>query len=242
MVDPTRQPTKTTPPAGILLFQWLFRGLLFLWGSVVLGLAVSVGATWLTTKRFDATGTPLGWVIQYLPVVFACGGVLLMLTIGSGMLGRQRESSDSHPVPSPPTPKDRRALIQRLHKEYHKQIIASLGEVKKMALALRWPVDLPDENFLPPPASILQAYNEADYGLLILGDPGAGKSTLLRELALALLERAELDADQPVPVIVNLSSWAIEKGSLVEWLVKLWPDVCFTPRLHGQYWLDQPTR
>jgi hypothetical protein len=223
MVDPTRQPTKTTPPARIRLFQWLFRGLLFLWGTVVLGFASSVGATWFTTKEFDATGTPLGWVIQHLPVVFACSGVLLVLTIVSGVLGRQRESFDSYSVLSPPAQKNRHGLIQQLRNEYEGQRSESIQGAALMSLALQVRKDMSSEWFLPPPTSIVQAYEKANFGLLLLGAPGAGKSTLLRDLALELLAHAEQDTDQPVPVIMNLSSWAIKKPPLTVWVVdRLW--------------------
>ncbi|HBE28467.1 MAG TPA: hypothetical protein DDW25_06195, partial [Ktedonobacter sp.] len=43
---------------------------------------------------------------------------------------------------------------------------------------------------------------------LLLGAPGTGKSTALCELAHELLLRAEQDPTHPLPVIVNLSSWA----------------------------------
>jgi hypothetical protein len=99
MADPLRQPTAPPRSAWIRLCQWLSRGLLFIWVTVVLGLALNVGATWLTTKGFDVTGTPLGWIIQHLPVAFACSGVLLVLTIVSGVLGRHSESFDSHSLP-----------------------------------------------------------------------------------------------------------------------------------------------
>jgi serine/threonine protein kinase len=44
--------------------------------------------------------------------------------------------------------------------------------------------------------------------LLILGDPGSGKTTLLLELCRDLLMRAEGDDRLPIPVVLNLASWA----------------------------------
>jgi len=57
-------------------------------------------------------------------------------------------------------------------------------------------------------------------GLLILGEPGAGKTTLLVELAAQLADRAELDASQPLPLYLPLSTWAIKKRPLGEWVVE----------------------
>ena len=95
-----------------------------------------------------------------------------------------------------------------------------------------WRMDVSDEDSLPAPASIVQAYDDAGRGLLILGAPGAGKSTLLRELASELLSRAEDDTTQPVPVMVNLSSWAIKKPPLTAWIVnQLWETYNLPPRL-----------
>jgi predicted NACHT family NTPase len=44
--------------------------------------------------------------------------------------------------------------------------------------------------------------------LLILGAPGSGKTTTLLELARSLIAASEAHADEPVPVVLNLSSWA----------------------------------
>lgn len=81
MADQLRQPTASQRNAWAYLRYWLFRGLQFIWVTVVLGLALNVGATWLTTKEFDPTGTPLGWIMQHLPIALTCGGILLVLTI-----------------------------------------------------------------------------------------------------------------------------------------------------------------
>jgi len=56
----------------------------------------------------------------------------------------------------------------------------------------------------------------------------------LRELASELLTRAEVDATQPIPVNVNLSSWAIKKPplTLTAWMVdRLWETYNIPPHL-----------
>lgn len=65
-----------------------------------------------------------------------------------------------------------------------------------------------------------QVYDDADGELLILGAPGSGKTTLLLELARDLLFRAEQDEDHPIPVVFNLSSWAMKRQTLSDWLVE----------------------
>ena len=62
------------------------------------------------------------------------------------------------------------------------------------------------------------------YGsLLILGEPGSGKTMALLQLAEKLLADATHDPLVPIPVIFNLSSWAIEQKPLKEWILEeLW--------------------
>ena len=92
---------------------------------------------------------------------------------------------------------------------------------------------------LPPGTSIVQAYDEAAQGLLILGESGAGKTTLLLDLASELLTRAEENPVHPVPVILNLSSWASKKSVLAAWLIDQLQLVYGVPARLGQVWLEQ---
>ncbi|BDA65942.1 hypothetical protein CAL7716_001080 [Calothrix sp. PCC 7716] len=56
--------------------------------------------------------------------------------------------------------------------------------------------------------------------LLILGEPGAGKTISLLQMAKKLILRAEVDSSQPIPVVLNLSSWISEKLTITAWVVK----------------------
>ncbi len=56
--------------------------------------------------------------------------------------------------------------------------------------------------------------------LLILGEPGSGKTMTLLQLAERLLDAAEADPAQPTPVVLNLSSWAMQQGALPDWMVE----------------------
>jgi predicted NACHT family NTPase len=56
--------------------------------------------------------------------------------------------------------------------------------------------------------------------LLILGEPGAGKTTTLLELTRDLIARAEQDVNHLIPVVFNLSSWAVQRQKLADWLVE----------------------
>lgn len=69
--------------------------------------------------------------------------------------------------------------------------------------------------------SILNVFQREDVAgrLLILGKPGAGKTTTYLELANELLEIAESDVKQPIPILFNLSSWKDNEQSIADWVV-----------------------
>jgi Effector-associated domain 7 len=97
--------------------------------------------------------------------------------------------------------------------------------------------DLP-ERTLAPGTPMIQVFDELQGSLLILGQPGAGKTTLLLELARDLIERARDDNTHPIPVVFNLSTWAMERKPIKEWMIeelRLRYDV---PRKVGATWIE----
>src|ERR1700689_2623486 len=66
---------------------------------------------------------------------------------------------------------------------------------------------------------ISQIFDEQASAFLLLGGPGTGKTTLLLELARDLLLRSEQDENQPIPAVFNLSSWAVRRQPIREWLM-----------------------
>ena len=61
-------------------------------------------------------------------------------------------------------------------------------------------------------------YDKVGRSMLILGEPGSGKTITLLELARDLIASARTDPTQPVPVVLNLSSWAGQP--LERWLIE----------------------
>ncbi len=110
--------------------------------------------------------------------------------------------------------------------------IQSADEINQWAIALQHPDTTPQT--LPAGTRILQVYNDADGDLLILGAPGSGKTTLLLELAHDLLSRAEKDEKHPIPVVFNLSSWAVKQQPLMKWFVDELVSTYRMPRKFGQ--------
>ncbi|MEM6520099.1 MAG: NACHT domain-containing protein [Cyanobacteria bacterium P01_D01_bin.71] len=96
---------------------------------------------------------------------------------------------------------------------------------------------------LPPNTHIADVFDRRDVGgkLLILGNPGSGKTTTMLDLAAVLIQRANDDPQQPIPVMVNLSSWQNANQSLIDWLInELKLKYGVSPKL-GKTWLAQKT-
>ncbi len=132
------------------------------------------------------------------------------------------------------TQANRRRLLRRvrafwvegvLQHSLHGAALIALGlQEQPDAIASPWSLALQAPAVAPRSLStgtrITQVYDATEGELLILGAPGSGKTTLLLELARDLLERAERDEAQPIPVVFNLSSWALKRQRLTDWLVE----------------------
>src|SRR5205085_6260604 len=147
---------------------------------------------------------------------------------------------------------DRIHMLRRLRLRYEQMLVQSLQGAVQVELGLTsrsaavqnaasLSFRLPDqpEQPLPPHTCIREAYELAEQELLILGEPGAGKSTLLLELAQHLVERAEQERSLPLPVILPLSSWAVRRLPLHDWM---WEQVALlydVPRHLSQQWVRE---
>ncbi|MBC8098002.1 MAG: TIR domain-containing protein [Armatimonadetes bacterium] len=94
------------------------------------------------------------------------------------------------------------------------------------------------DHALPTSADIYTIFEDLGRELLILGAPGAGKTVVMLQLARELLKRAGNDPAQPIPVVLNLSSWAQQRPALAEWLVwRLHTEYRVPPKV-GQRWVE----
>ncbi len=70
-------------------------------------------------------------------------------------------------------------------------------------------------------SQIADVFRRTGRALLILGAPGSGKTMTLLELAKDLVAEAERDEEKPIPMVVNLASWAEQQPELLEvWLAE----------------------
>jgi transcriptional regulator with XRE-family HTH domain len=149
----------------------------------------------------------------------------------SARLLAKNESSDRHIPTTSLQQENRRRMLGRLRHAYGELLDYSLQEIAWIELGLSGMPDAvqnatnrlvrlsqQDAQPLPPGTSILEVYETSERELLILGEPGAGKSTLLLHLAQKLVQRAEQEEAYPLPVILNLSTWAEHKPTLEDWM------------------------
>lgn len=104
-------------------------------------------------------------------------------------------------------------LDQSLHRVVNAALINLGKESQPDRVRSPWQMEMRSKarspHLLPPETTIQQVFDaaEIDRTLLILGEPGSGKTTTMLELAKSLVERAQASATQPVPLLLDLSSW-----------------------------------
>ena len=79
-------------------------------------------------------------------------------------------------------------------------------------------------------AHLADLFRASGRALLILGAPGSGKTVTLLELCRPILEGAEADPRRPVPVVLNLPTWAQKQAPLEE---------CIIDEMSRQYGLNR---
>jgi hypothetical protein len=87
---------------------------------------------------------------------------------------------------------------------------------------------------------ICAIFDNVDHRLLILGGPGSGKTFKLLELLRDLLVRAEENPSVPIPVVLNLSSWAAwadKKKTMADWLISELMSVYGIPYRLARHWV-----
>ena len=170
----------------------------------------------------------------------------------------QRDDRWTKLLPHPPSQtrpsrqeyRNRQALLNKvkqfwvkgvLERSLHNQILIELGlEERPDAVSHPWNMVLqtPDEEPQPLPqgTKVIELFDEIGEGrtLLILGEPGSGKTTTLLELTRDFIARAEQDIDHLIPVVFNLSSWAVKKHKIEDWLVEELNSKYQVPKKIGQ--------
>ncbi len=169
----------------------------------------------------------LGFLIRTLPGLKDSTEFIQNMFPGKQDVGRRREVSEA----SRNDPHNRENVLNAvqnswiegfLHQSIDREIRLLLG-IKKDAVPrfdrLRRRLGQADEP-VPVEQSIKDVYVTSGRKLLILGAPGSGKTITLLQLGEQLIAEARQDADKPLPLIFNLSSWGQHQGALADWLVE----------------------
>jgi DNA polymerase III delta prime subunit len=220
------------------------------WLLALAGVLFAVVVAGLARQRI---GGGLGWAKEHwltataVSTAAAVAGVLAPFVVH--WLERRRPAQAEKATHDP---RQRLVMLQRVRYKWITGVLEpSLAHAAQLALGLERRPDTLDlgarvlhrPDGPPRPLTegtqISQVFDQVGGGLLILGAPGAGKTTLLLELARELLDRAEQNPGEPIPVVVNLASWARERKELAAWLVDELADGYKVPRRIASAWVGQ---
>lgn len=157
-----------------------------------------------------------------------------------------------HGVRAEITRRNRAQMIQRVNTDWIEGVLAnSLYRLAKIDLGLESRPDLVDRpirtilHVQDEPAAVLnpgtpigKVFDEGGGALLILGPPGSGKTTLLLELTKDLIEQARNDSAKQIPVVFNLSTWAVDRSPLEQWLAYELRERYEVPSEIARSWID----
>ena len=183
----------------------------------------------------------LGKLAEKIGVVVQSGGTLNI------------ENFNFQGSPQNSRPRSERLLLQqvqaevssRLSQSLHNQVFINLGKEEQLQQVKRpWDFEVKLGSQvnakLDSDTTILDVFERDDIQgrLLILGKPGSGKTTTLLDLAQSLIKRASSNSDEPIPVLVGLSSWATKQQQIPEWLVEELKTKYGVRKDIGKQWLD----
>jgi predicted NACHT family NTPase len=138
----------------------------------------------------------------------------------------------------------KREVSERLQSSFHKSVVRNLLNDREAEQEQRlWDVEVKigrrSTYQLHPLTSVTQVFDDTDGKLLILGAPGAGKTTTLLQLAIELIDRAQKDDKQPIPLLLNFSSWTDDKPTLADWLLAELQSKYGVSVDIGKQWIDR---
>lgn len=201
---------------------------------ILINITLAAILLWIATRQWllpllPAQNRSLEDIKTLTDITF--GAITTICTVAALYISLTKEEKTAGKVsPEPIDPRSRRIMLDHveefwihgiLEKSLHGAALLDLG-LKEDPEALDYPWTIrreANQDPLPLGKPMLEIFKEIGLGrsLLILGAPGSGKTTMLLELARQLIERARQDDSEPIPVVVNLSSWN-EKQSLADWL------------------------
>ncbi len=89
-----------------------------------------------------------------------------------------------------------------------------------------------------PDKHLAGVFEESGRALLILGEPGSGKTVTLLSLLRTLLIDAESEPERPLPLFLDLSTWAVSRPPFREWLVAELNELYQISRKNSLPWIE----
>ncbi|WP_433687424.1 NACHT domain-containing protein [Micromonospora carbonacea] len=195
-----------------------------------------------------ATGAlPDGWT----PHLWLAWPALAVVVVAV-MVVEIRRARESAPVTGVAAAHARRVLLDRVRRYWISSVLdRSLHQEARIQLGVtasaddrRYPWTLRATHrggftgVLDGGASVAGLFERLDRAVVILGAPGSGKTTTLLELARELVDAAGRDPDVPIPVVLNLSSWATRRLPLEQWLAAELTERYGIPPRQATAWIE----
>ncbi|NJR38459.1 MAG: hypothetical protein HC781_05960 [Leptolyngbyaceae cyanobacterium CSU_1_4] len=170
---------------------------------------------------------------HFVPVTAACMGAIALLLMGLWLYLSRLLATRLTPIfydIKPLSPLQKKQLRQQLLDQVKREVAQVTAQPERLALThlphheLPWNGELrvgQKAVKLTLTRHLLEAFRQPQLAqrLLILGAAGAGKTTFLMNLVEAYLARSPADSDQPLPILLNLSSWTRECLSFEQWFL-----------------------
>lgn len=178
--------------------------------------------------------------------LFAIGTFL----IGVGYVTNKAASSVGEAsLTSEKLSKERQTVISQLRRDYVDDWLQSkLGDLPYIELEKEATPELVKRNSdalferryqVASTTPLNEIYENTPGGwLLVYGEPGAGKTTALLRLLGSLLQKAEGNAEKPLPVYLNLGAWAGEHQSFRDWLADEISRLYSVSKAAVYFWID----
>ena len=130
-----------------------------------------------------------------------------------------------------------------LDQSVHRAVLLQLPKQERPDAVQHRPWDIALETglhsrLIPPDKPIIDIFAQVGRALLILGPPGSGKTVTMLELCRDSIQLAETDPARPIPVVLNLSSWAHRNRSLRDWILDELNLKYQIPKKVGQEWIE----
>ncbi|MEM9447646.1 MAG: NACHT domain-containing protein [Cyanobacteria bacterium P01_E01_bin.6] len=147
-------------------------------------------------------------------------------------------------------------VTDRLNQSLHNAVFINLPKENQRDRVRRpWDGDVKigtgEKQPIPAGQTVFQVFRQGNISgkLLLLGEPGSGKTTTLLDLAHQLVQTAQADSDESIPVLFNLSSWGRRPAStgddqatsLARWMVDELNSKYGVRKQVGQDWLAHQT-